>query len=440
MTQKSPAQDIASIPIRVESAPNGKRLHVWRRFSQYVMLLVLVLIPVSGMFRIDPLVGAFRIFDYQIWFSDIAIVMGFWLMVASLLVITYSFSGAVFCGWLCPQNTVSEWANHLTTRLLGRNARFMDMSGEKMRVASRKRSPLNMAILIILVLLASMLYALIPLLYFFPPESLWNFMTLKGDELSDVLLWIYLVCVLVMFVDIAVLRHLVCKYMCIYRIWQHSFKTRDTLHIVYDKSRADECVNCNYCRDSCFIDIDPRQTEVFDSCINCGACITACDELHQKSKKLQGGSLLRFEFGNHATRKGVRWLGSFFARAKVTSIVVVMGGFLFVVGVLGYSPYALTVDKAELIAGTTALDYRVNIANKVYRPADFTIRVEGLDAGDYVLDHQSMHFETAGRQDVLMHLSPSIAKGLHRFTVHVSGDHGWKSSFTVHYYAQGGQS
>jgi len=200
---------LEQIPIQVDSAPANKHLHQWRRLSQYLTLLLFIVIPVSGLFRIDPVAGAFVLLDRQVWFSDIFIVMGFWIFIASLLVMMYSLVGAVFCGWMCPQNTVSEWANELTRRLLGRRAKVMDVSGERMQVAERRRSLLNKGILGIALLLASMFYALIPLLYFYPPQAIWSFMTFQEDvRLAGSLHWIYFVCVAVMLLDIAVIRHL----------------------------------------------------------------------------------------------------------------------------------------------------------------------------------------------------------------------------------------
>ena len=62
----------------------------------------------------------------------------------------------------------------------------------------------------------------------------------------------------------------------------------------YDAGRADSCNKCSYCVSSCFIEIDPRKTAVYDSCINCGECVDACNRMHQKSDQ---PGLLSFEFG-----------------------------------------------------------------------------------------------------------------------------------------------
>ena len=431
-------QALNQIPIQTEHVPGATALHPARRAVQAFTVLLLIVIPLSGLFRIDVQAGGFILLDRQVWFSDIFIVMGFWIFIASLLVMMYSLVGSVFCGWMCPQNSVSEYANWLTEKLLGRRAQMMDVSGERMQVARRKRSPLNYLLLAIGLLLPAMLAALIPLLYFFPPSAIWSFLTFTEDaDLAGSLYWIYFVCVAVFMLDIVVMRHLMCKYMCIYRVWQHSFKTRETLHIHYDTARSDHCGSCNYCVDACFLDIDPRQTELFDSCVNCGACVTACDELHSKSKKLAGPGLLSFAIGDkdRATQRGA--IGSFLARAKVSTMVTIAGAVLFAIGILGYESEEFSVYRSEAWHGAKVLDYRINVAHKLYHPADITLHIEGLEPSQYRLQATAVHFDTAGRKDVALHINETMPKGLYRFRVLASADNGWHRAFDVTHFAPG---
>ncbi|MDQ6953387.1 MAG: 4Fe-4S binding protein [Mariprofundaceae bacterium] len=431
----SAEEQLQQIPIQQEHVPGAQSVHRWRRISQWLVVTALVLIPITGLFRIDMMAGAFHMLDYQVSFSDIAIVMGFWMMMATGLIFLYSWAGSVFCGWICPQNTISEWANALTAKLLGRRALVMDVTGMQMQVARRKDKLLNKAVLFGSFLLISMLFAMVPLLYFFEPHVIWSFISMHPVPLAENLLWIYLVCVVIILIDVAAMRHLVCKYMCIYRVWQHSFKTQDTLHIAYDETRSDDCAHCNYCVDSCFLDIDPRQAQVFDSCINCGDCVAACDDLHSKSKKMTGAGLLSFKFGSGD--KKTNGLGSLLGRGRAAMAGTLLGVFIFVVGIMNYQPYTLVVDRAELLANTTSYDYRINVTHKRYQPAVVHFKIIGLNANDYVLDEQNTAFKSAGRKDVLLHFSPKIKKGLHRITVQASSDDGWQASFPLVYFAEG---
>ncbi len=433
------ANDVLSeIPVVEQHVPGAKTLHPMRRYAQIATLIVLILIPATGLFRIDPEAGGFILLDRQIWFSDMLIVMGFWIFIASLLIMMYSLVGSVFCGWMCPQNTVSEWANQLTERLLGRQANMMDMSGSRMEVAVRRKSMLNYVILGLALLGASMFYALIPMFYFYPPQAIWSFVSFQYDErLAGSLHWIYFVCVAVMLMDITVIRHLLCKYMCIYRVWQHSFKTRDTLHVSYDVSRSDHCSHCHYCVDACFLDIDPRKSETFDSCVNCGECVVACDDLHSKSKKLEGPGLLRLSFGDEWKGKYRGALGSFFVQARTATLATLIGAAMFGTGLYAYEPASFTVERSKAEENNSRmLDYRINIAYKLFRPDIMHISVQGLEPHTYTLEKSAVGFDGAGRQDVMLHLDGSLAAGLYRFKVSVTSDGGWSRDFQLVHYAK----
>jgi len=420
------------------------KIHPARRAVQLATLAILVLIPITGLFRIDTLDGAFVVLGREIWFSDMLIVLGFWIFVSSMLVIFYSLMGVVFCGWMCPQNTISEWANQVTQKLLGRNARIMDMTGDDVIIALRRSSWRNKAVLFLLLLGASMLIAMVPMLYFYPPSAIWSFITFSHDpQLSGSEDWIYTVCVAVVFLDIAVIRHLLCRYMCIYRVWQHSFKTKETLRIQYDDARSDDCDNCHYCVDSCFVDIDPRNTETYDSCVNCGECIVACDTLHARSSKRQGGSLLSFVIGKSDKRRAMRGsLGSIVARARAALLFSVIGGGMFVAGMVAYQPASLSVDRnEEWQQSNDLLNYRIEVANKLYAPMTVSLRVDGLPKGSFDLNQTTIHFDRPGRKEVALTMhKKAFKKGLHRFRVIASDGHGWRKVFTAVHYAVGSPS
>lgn len=415
-----------------------QRLHWQRRGLQWLTLLLILFIPISGLFRIDPVAGAFVVLDRQIWFSDFFIVVGLWLMVSCALVMTYSFVGTAFCGWSCPQNSLAEWANLMTHKWLGKRA-DVALDAAPMRVSSGKNKWRNWVVLGAMFTLASMAVALVPLFYFYPPDVIWSFVSFREDDrLAGSLYWIYSVFVLIIFLDIAFIRHFWCRFMCIYRVWQHSFKTRETLRIVHDASRPDECGNCNYCVTACFVEIDPRQTETYDSCINCGECINACNRVRAARKT--GSSLLRFQSGQgkpdtHSDSN----VGSVVRRAPWAALLSAFGLAMFVWGLMDYQPYHFSVYRAETLQGDSINDYRINIANKLYRPVELNIAVEGLAVEDYQLAQQIVSFSHAGRQDVGLKISAELAQGLHPFIVRLTADNGWHDSFRVHHYATGGR-
>lgn len=431
-------ESIEKIHIQQEHIPGARMLHPARRFVQYISLLIIIVIPLSGLFRIDMEMGGVIMLGHQVWFSDITIVLGMWLFLASLLMMSYALVGSAFCGWMCPQNTASEFANTLTRKLLGRSANMMDLSGEKMQVSVRRQSMLNYILLAIGLTLPAALYALIPLLYFNPPSVIWSFLTFsKEARQTGSLYWIYLIFLVLALIDIAAIRHLLCKNFCFYRVWQQSFQSDESLRVTYDKQRSGDCVGCHYCADACYLDIDPRQIKAFDGCVNCGECVTACDVLHDKSKKQPGAGLLSFIHGGHQPLDGTTPLAAFIKRTKKPLLATLAGALLFVAGVAAYQPDDFSVYHIAEGASGQVLDYRINIAHKLLQPATVTLRVEGVSSSDYRLDRDMVHFDTAGRVDVVLHIKPSLPKGLHRIRVLASADDGWSGHFDVTHFSQG---
>jgi len=436
---------LGRIKVAVEAgrlSTGGRRLHWARRAMQAAMILIFILIPVTGLFRIDPAAGSFVVLSRQIWFSDFFLVFGFWVTVASGLILMYSAVGTAFCGWACPQNTLSEWANRMTHKFLGKRAE-VSLGGEAVQVSAGKKSWINWAVLGILFLAVSMLTALVPMFYFYSPGVMWSFVTFQDDaRLAGSLYWIYSIFVVIIFVDIAVVRYFFCRFMCIYRVWQHSFKTKQTLHIAYDSARKTEanCATCNYCVTACPVEIDPRNTSTFDSCINCGACITACDSL-QARKGL--ASLLRFEFGARAESRINKLrsnISSMFGRVTWTIPVTLIGVAMFVWGTVSYQPYHFSVYRAETLQGAHIQDYRINIANKLYADETLTVSVQGVPDGMYELSAQQAVFTTAGRQNINLHIYPGLAPGLHSFVVQVRAANGWQGNYRVQHFVARGQT
>lgn len=431
---------LSKIPITIEASGAGLPFQLRRRLIQVLFIVIFIVIPVSGLLRIDLVVGAFVVLDRQIWWSDFFLVFGLWILLASGMVLLYSTVGTAFCGWACPQNSLSELANYWTHKLLGKRA-DVSISGEKMNVAASKNRWLNWLLLGAILLAASMCMALIPLLYFYPPEVIWSFITLRDDErLANSLHYIYAIFVLVFFVDIAFIRHFWCRFMCVYKVWQHGFKTHQTLKVTYDDTRAASCEKCNYCSTVCFLGLDPRNTDMYDSCINCGDCIDACDRVQARQSE---PGLLSFS-GGVGRRKGPRKdepenmlsrnIAALSTRMRWTLPFSVLGLGMFIWGLVNYQYYHLAVYRADVEYSAGISDYRVAISNKLYRPADLSVSVEGLPRENYSLSAKQVHFDTAGRIDLNLQIKPNLTEGLYRIFVHVESSDGWRKAYRVQHF------
>jgi polyferredoxin len=265
-----------------------------RRIVQFATLLLIALIPALGLLRIDLTHASFSILDSQIQWWNFSFMLGLALVLATVPIIIYMTLGTVWCGWVCPQNLLSEWANNLTHKLLGKRAN-VDVDSEGLKVAAAKNKVGNWILLAATFLAAAFILALIPFLFFFSLADVWSFFTTGSSaKLSTFMQRLYLFVVFLVFIDIAVVRYFLCDYGCLYRIGQKIFKNKGALQVVYDESRSGDCARCNYCATSCITGIQPTRISLYDSCIDCGECIDACNRLHAKSGT---HGLLSFDFG-----------------------------------------------------------------------------------------------------------------------------------------------
>lgn len=256
--------------------------HWKRKITQALTLAVFVLIPASGIFRVDLATASFVVFGQQVLWSNSSLMFGLALMIATAPIITYMTIGTVWCGWACPQNMLSEWANKLTQKFLGKRA-SVDID-QTLQVAAAKNKAINWIILGLIFLVAAMVLAIVPFFFFFTPNEVWALITFdSSSKLATFMRRLYYFAAFLVFLDIAVIRHFFCDYICVYRIGQRIFKTQDALHIEYDASRSADCAKCNYCATECITGIEPTKPGLYDSCINCGECIDACNRLHAKA-------------------------------------------------------------------------------------------------------------------------------------------------------------
>ena len=282
------------------------KYHLPRRVVQVATFLVISLIPALGIFRIDLPSASFDVLGHQVWWSNFFFISGLAIVIAILPIITYMTIGAAWCGWACPPNLLSEWANNLTYKFLGKRA-DVRVDGKGMVVAAAKNKVVNWLVLGAIFLAASMVLALVPLMFYYPHGDMWGFMTFSASrETTDSIKYPYYFLVFLIFVDIAFVRYFFCDYACFYRMGHMLFKTRHALHVTYDASRSSDCAKCNYCATSCITAIQPTDIKVADACIACGECIDACDQLHEKTGTT---GLLRFEVGKKGSM--TTWMQKF---------------------------------------------------------------------------------------------------------------------------------
>ncbi|MEN8134093.1 MAG: 4Fe-4S dicluster domain-containing protein [Thermodesulfobacteriota bacterium] len=265
-----------------------------RRLFQWACTLLLLLLPwleVDGksLLRIDiPGLNLYlfgqvlRIQElYLVLLASLIFVLGFLLVTVVL--------GRIWCGWLCPQTTladVAEWA----ARSLGLTVKHNSLHGPTWRKILLQGGYLFLAFLVA----ANLLW------YFIQPGQF--FARLVTLDLHSVAWITFVVTGLLIYLDLALVRRLMCREFCPYGRVQTALVDKATLSLHLPATELERCIECRSCVRACPMEIDIRHGYQVE-CINCGRCLDACRKI--MAKRSEPG-LIRYTFGLHG--EGVRGL------------------------------------------------------------------------------------------------------------------------------------
>ncbi len=204
----------------------------------------------------DPLAGAEAIVTSRSFYQP--------LMWSVLLPIVASLLlGRVFCGWICPVNTLLE--------VVDRGRRLLRIA--EIRPRDVRFSLWNKYLVLALGLLIAGVTSVPFLALFYPPAVLSRetHLFVFGATLG---LGLYFLLAIVLF-ELFVSRRWWCRYMCpggaLYSLFGH-------LRVVRVRRDDDKCVKCGECVRVCQFDLRPMLHHTTGSeCTNCAACISVCD-------------------------------------------------------------------------------------------------------------------------------------------------------------------
>lgn len=254
-----------------------------RRATQIATLVLIGLIPVLNLKGITVLTGTLYSFAVgPVWVTDplsgLQVIISAFAADRVLLVslgIPLVFAlvfGRVFCGWICPQNTLSELADFLAGRI-------------KLNRFQRPSPSPNIRYLIMMLLII-----LVPV-FGFPVANLISapgiisvqtshviFFGLAGMELS-------LVGAIVL-AEMFLVRRLWCNYICPQGAFLGLFRTGKTLKVRFREDEEHVCGQCLECVKACQLGLNPMGGKIYPLCHNCGDCIVACEKMNAGRKPL----------------------------------------------------------------------------------------------------------------------------------------------------------
>ena len=263
------------------------RLKILRRGTQVSTLIFILLIPLLNKKGITVLMGTLYSFavgplwitdplsGFQVIISAFAADKTLLLSMAVPIVFALVF-GRVFCGWICPQNTISEIFDSLAPRIMSK--RLLNPT------PSPKTRYMIMGLLLILT----------PLLGF--PVA--NLISAPGIISVQAANYIYAGSVgvelgligLIVLSEIFLVRRLWCNFVCPQGAFLGLFRMGKTMKVLYKEDEEHVCGQCFECANACQFGLNPMGGDIYPLCHNCGDCISACEKMKT------GGKPLSFKF------------------------------------------------------------------------------------------------------------------------------------------------
>ena len=258
------------------------KITIIRRITQASVLLLLVLIPILNLKGITFITGSLYSLAFgPIWITDplsglqtimASLSLDVVLLLSMLIPVALAFVfGRVFCGWMCPQNSISE---------------LVDYVSGKFKLKRLANPPLSSTPRYIILV---GLIALAPLLGF--PVA--NLISAPGIISVQITKYFYEGVVgfeigligLIIISELFIVRRLWCNYICPVGSLLGVFRSNRTMKVVYAEDPEHICGKCYACADVCRLGLNPMGEKIYPLCHNCGACVAACEKMQGKSSR-----------------------------------------------------------------------------------------------------------------------------------------------------------
>ena len=297
---------------------NPRLLGPWRRRFQWLVTLLIVLLPWiqpagNSLLRIDVPTLSLYLFGQVLRIEDMYIFLLFCLAFAiGFLLITLT-SGRVWCGWACPQTTLNDLAEWFARCLK------LKVFNNRLQGALWRK-----AVVQLLYLLLSLLVAANLLWYFIEPQRF--FSNLFNGQLQGGVGSTFVVMTLIVYLDLALVRRLMCKEFCPYGRIQTALVDAGTLTLQLPEAEMERCIKCNSCIRCCPMEIDIRDGYQVE-CINCGRCLDACRQIMHKRRQ---PGLISYTFGvNNQGLKALLNTRTLLLSLGLVALLVLLGVSIF---------------------------------------------------------------------------------------------------------------
>jgi len=262
------------------------RLNKWRRIVQILSVLFFILVPVLILLDVRFILGNL----YSISFWDLEIVdpaMAIQTLIlsktflvslfaAALIPIVIAFIfGRVFCSWVCPYNSLSEFLEYTENKI----RHFVKR--KRKPVQGKNPKPYFYWLIFISVLLITFILSF-PLIVFLSFPGILTAQAASVIMGSGVGLLFFFPIIIAIF-ELAVSKRFWCKYVCPVGASLALFRIPNTMHIEKSESKCDCAGIISPCSNECPLGLKPEDKNLYPYCFNCGRCIKVCEKTGNKA-------------------------------------------------------------------------------------------------------------------------------------------------------------
>lgn len=206
------------------------------------------------------------------------------VLIAVGAVITWKW-GLLYCGWLCPHESVVELINNLMRRSSGKLTLWDKKILPKTQLDGTHIKPNKIWWLptIIVILLIAFIWSIVLLTYLLPPAEIYG--NLIHANFSTGQLIFLGVAITLFTLEFTLARHQFCRFGCSLGFFQSLvwMLNKKATVVGFDRNRAKECRACDQsCEIVCPIQLKPRAAKrKMYSCSQCMRCIDACEAVQR---------------------------------------------------------------------------------------------------------------------------------------------------------------
>lgn len=363
--------------------PSNYKITFKRRTVQSIFLFLYFIFPLFGLFYFDTNSGNFVLLGKTIGLNNsVLFLIGSIILLLGVITMAIT-TGRSFCGWVCPQNFLSEMVNRVINTLA------LKADGRKKLVPY--------TIITLATFIISLSVAINFMFYFGKPADVYH--SLISGELNGNVLIFAILFGFIVFAGIGIYRHDFCKYACPYGIMQASVADKTTMRVRFARERSSDCIDCNACTDICYVDIEPRKLVQADpGCMNCGLCVEAC---HQVLEPLGVKSMLDFTIEKDKTKKNLNNQAVAIMGSALLMFIIM---FFFMFFNLAQVDLTVTRDDSFVSVikddGYLASKYFVQVMNQTAAPRNVGLTIEGFPAGNFLFEKDFLLLESGIKQKI----------------------------------------